>query len=416
MQKPTFKSLYADLIKKASPSFHPGNGQCHSSGGKICAACHASGIDYDAERKLKNVALQNYWTSSIAAKVPLLPLVPSPLGRRYRSVSKRKVLRSKNGYSLVLLSPDEDGSVAALEVTDCLIEPVAHNAIYTMVRENLNRPALTQLGNALNYVIVKGSSQEQTVILNLRSLDAAVVKAANGLSRALTRRVDSVKSVLLFEGEGDDRFYMGAKRPTAQMRVRKLFGKDLMHERVLEKVFLYGPLSFTQVNPSIVPQLAQKMREQLELSGNDTLYDFYCGYGLFAVLFAPSVRNAVGVEWNVASIADARKNAERNAASNVRFIHAAIDAGSIVKVVERSRAHDIAILDPPRNGTAPGVIEILAGRRLRRVAHLFCNIELASLELQRWEKSGYRLDSAEPFDMFPGTDSVEVLAMLAPAG
>ena len=199
------------------------------------------------------------------------------------------------------------------------------------------------------------------------------------------------------------------------MRARKLFGKDRMHERVHGKGFLFSPLSFTQVNPGIVPQLAQTMRDQLELKGNETLYDFYCGYGLFAVLFAPSVRLAMGVEWNVASVADARKNAERNGVSNVRFVHAAIDAGSIAKVVERSQAHDTAILDPPRNGTAPGVIEVIAGRRLRRVAHLFCNIELVPLELQRWEKSGYRLDSALPFDMFPGTDSVEVLALLSPA-
>jgi tRNA/tmRNA/rRNA uracil-C5-methylase (TrmA/RlmC/RlmD family) len=73
------------------------------------------------------------------------------------------------------------------------------------------------------------------------------------------------------------------------------------------------------------------------------------------------------------------------------------------------------LLDPPRSGTAPGVLEVLAGRLPRRVVHVFCNMEILPEELQRWKKAGYRPERAIPLDMFPGTPELEMMVLLVPA-
>ena len=72
------------------------------------------------------------------------------------------------------------------------------------------------------------------------------------------------------------------------------------------------------------------------------------------------------------------------------------------------------LLDPPRGGTAEGVIEVLAAKRPGRVVHLFCDIDIMPAEIRRWEASGYVREKVIPFDMFPGTSTIEVVTLLRP--
>jgi len=71
------------------------------------------------------------------------------------------------------------------------------------------------------------------------------------------------------------------------------------------------------------------------------------------------------------------------------------------------------LLDPPRKGTAPGVIEAIASKHPERVLHIFCNIELIADDLKCWLSCGYRPTAAVPIDMFPGTASMEILVLLS---
>ncbi|MBP1679083.1 MAG: tRNA (uracil-5-)-methyltransferase family protein, partial [Bacteroidetes bacterium] len=67
-------------------------------------------------------------------------------------------------------------------------------------------------------------------------------------------------------------------------------------------------------------------------------------------------------------------------------------------------------------GTAPGVIEGIAAKKPARVVHIFCNIDGIAGELQRWAARGYAAQRAIPYDLFPGTASVEIMILLTPAG
>jgi tRNA/tmRNA/rRNA uracil-C5-methylase (TrmA/RlmC/RlmD family) len=150
----------------------------------------------------------------------------------------------------------------------------------------------------------------------------------------------------------------------------------------------------------------------LELSGGDQVLDLYCGYGLFSLSVADKIRNVTGVELSGDSIRDAKKNAERMHIENCKYIEGDIDEGCLERIFSSHSKITKVILDPPRNGTKPGVIEIIAAKKIERVLHIFCNIELMPAELTRWSDCGYEITKSVPFDMFPGTSEIEVMVVL----
>ncbi|HNX24844.1 MAG TPA: hypothetical protein PKG60_12425, partial [Spirochaetota bacterium] len=73
---------------------------------------------------------------------------------------------------------------------------------------------------------------------------------------------------------------------------------------------------------------------------------------------------------------------------------------------------EYVILDPPRNGTAPGVIAAIAERNPELVVHIFCGVETIPGEIEQWKHAGYQSVRCIPLDMFPGTPDVEVMVLL----
>lgn len=371
-------------------------------------------LAYDDEIRLKDAALQRFWSANLKGG-QLAPLVRSPLGRAYRTITKRKTYQSKTGTVLGLIDPSRDGADRSFQVIRCAIEPDDHAKVYVKIQESLAKPYGWTLGEHLNYVIVKGNYQEFAVIFNVSSLLPPVVHAANTLSKSLTHTFKNVTGVFLYEDDSDGRYYLGARNTRMRQSVRKLYGKGELSQRVAERSFLFSPLSFSQVNLSLVPAIVEKAGALLQLSKESKLFDLYCGYGLFSLCLAEQSRAVVGVELSHQSVQSAIANAKRQRVSNARFIRSEITGESLLSLLQNAVPDDVAILDPPRNGTAPGVIEEIAEHRLHRILHLFCNIDLMPGELDRWKRAGYAMETAIPFDMFPGTADVEVMVLLKPS-
>lgn len=389
-------------------------GECQTPKGIRCSLCHASTLAYPAELQIKNKALQAFW-KSLRLGFTLDPLVPSPQGRNYRTTSKRRAFALRDGVRLGLIRSDERGEVKPFPVVHCAIEPEAHAAIYALVQETLTKPYAKRLAKQLSYVIIKGNYVEQTVIFNVREINTDVIKAANTLSKSLTHHRPSVIGVFLYEDDSSPQYYMGTKDEKRMPKFKKLYGKQELFQRVMGKSFLYSPLSFAQVNQSILETVIERAASLLKLDGNATLYDLYCGYGLFALTLAEKVKAVIAAEASAASIDSAIGNARRQKASHVRFIRNDIDGESIEHIMQTCTERDAVLLDPPRKGTSSGVIECIAAKRPRSVLHIFCDIDLLPKELKRWEKSGYKAVRAIPFDMFPGTASVETMVLLYPS-
>ena len=410
----SFETFFASATHDAGHPPRPlAAGECQSSSTQHCPLCAAGFLRYEDELVIKDRALHTYW-KSLHLPVPLESLVASPLGRGYRTVTKRKLLPFRGAPRLGLIAPAESGQQRPFDVIHCAIEPDTHAALYARAAQEIRRPEAAPLVAALRYMIVKGNERENIVILSVATIAAPVEKAATALSKALSRTGVPVSGVFLYEDQSDGRFYLGSTHPDARTREKKIYGRSILCHDVLGTRLFHPPFSFSQVNHSILDLLVRKASDLLQLHGEIRLYDLYCGYGLFSLCMAGKVKAAVGIELAHGAVGAAIANARRLKITNVRFFRSSITADALPKFLGRMGRDDAVLLDPPRGGTAPGVIEWIASRRPGRVLHLFCNVDQLPGEIRKWTASGYTPTSAVPFDMFPGIPSAEILVLLSP--
>jgi tRNA/tmRNA/rRNA uracil-C5-methylase (TrmA/RlmC/RlmD family) len=408
-----FETLLKEEIRKAAfPERTREQGECTTAEGRACSLCHARTLAYADEVRVRDRALQAWWKLS-GERVALAPLVTAEPGRGYRTVTKRRAFGSARGTKIGLIETRSDGRAHAVPVLRCAVEPRAHADVYRVVQAKLEKPYAAPLGAMLRHVVVKGGEEGLAVILTVREIDRDVAHAMNTLSKSLTHELSAVSSVFLYHDDSaSGTHYLGSRDPRRKPEFRKVFGKAELSETVCGATFVYHPLAFTQVNPFVIDALVNGIGDGLALRPEQVLYDLYCGYGLFALCLAPRVKSVYGAELSNFAVDSAIANAARMRSATVRFHRSDITAEAIQKLMARATPADAVIIDPPRNGTADGVIESIASREPERVAHLFCNIDLLPGELARWKRNGYRILHATPYDMFPGTDDVELLLVL----
>ncbi|MDE2823101.1 MAG: hypothetical protein OXK79_06310, partial [Chloroflexota bacterium] len=130
-------------------------------------------------------------------------------------------------------------------------------------------------------------------------------------------------------------------------------GQSHYTEKLLGREFRIASPSFFQVNTEQAERLAEVVGETLELSGRESVVDAYAGVGTFAILLAGSAKRIIAIEESAAAIRDAAANA--SGIENVEFIE-----GKTEDVLGSMEVRpDAVILDPPRSGCHPTVLETL---------------------------------------------------------
>jgi len=395
-------------------AFTPQGSFCRTQKGETCRLCWASRLPYEDEVRAKQTALQQFWSASVPS-CPLDPLIPSTQGRGYRTVSKRKLFRAGRDRILGLIDPEAD-SGGAVPVLQCAIEPEWHSAVYRRTGELLSRPHAGALQEMLQYVVLKGNDRECIALLTVREIERDVVKAANVVSKGLTASGLPVAGVYLYEDDSGGRYYLGTRTAGAPGKLLRLYGVKTLSHRTAGKRFVYTPLAFSQVNQGMLDTMVGQTALLLGTPLSGTLYDLYCGYGLFGLSLAGRVRRVVGADISPDAIAAAQENAKQFGLAQTRFVKNNLNADAVHTLLRQCRREDRVLLDPPRGGTAEGVLETIAASGPGLVVHIFCNINLVPAEVKRWETSGYTLTRAVPMDMFPGTSTVEILAAFSPSG
>ena len=186
-------------------------------------------------------------------------------------------------------------------------------------------------------------------------------------------------------------------------------GRQKYVEKVRDATFQVAASSFFQVNTDQLSQVIDKVVEMLELGSNDTLVDLYCGVGTFARLLAPFVNRVIGIEESASAVADARLNCSD--VDNVKFVEAKAEVAA-AELADSGQQIDVAIIDPPRIGCAPEALDALRKLAPRRIMMVSCNPTTMARDLDVLCRSGFRLVSVRPVDMFPQTRHVESLALL----
>jgi 23S rRNA (uracil1939-C5)-methyltransferase len=167
-----------------------------------------------------------------------------------------------------------------------------------------------------------------------------------------------------------------------------------------------------QTNTLMAERLYGIAREFAGLTGEETVYDLYCGIGTIGLLLAQEALTVWGVDVSEESIACALENADLNGIGNAAFY-----AGNVGQVLEelheRSGDPGVVVVDPPRAGLAGKALRRLGEIGAPRIVYVSCNpTTLASDAKRLRDDYGYALRRARPVDMFPHTPHVETVALL----
>ena len=162
--------------------------------------------------------------------------------------------------------------------------------------------------------------------------------------------------------------------------------------------------SFFQGNRFLVGALTQRV---IELAAGDHFVDLYSGVGLFAVALAHRGASGIAVEGDATSGQDLRTNAEQtDGRLSVRL--GPVEEMTAAKSVRRP---DVVVVDPPRTGLSPEVVQGLLRWQAPRVVYVSCDVPTLARDAALFIAGGYRLTSLEALDMFPNTAHVECIAV-----
>ncbi len=188
-------------------------------------------------------------------------------------------------------------------------------------------------------------------------------------------------------------------------------GKDHFFEEMEGLKFKVGPKSFYQTNSKQAYQLYKKIREFAEFKGTEIVYDLYTGTGTIANFVARNVKHVIGLEYVPEAIEDAKINSKINNIENTEFY--AGDMKDILTqnfIAEKGRP-DIILLDPPRAGLHPKVVETVLEAEPEKIVYVSCNPATQARDIQLFGEK-YKTVKFQPVDMFPHTHHVENIALL----
>lgn len=190
-----------------------------------------------------------------------------------------------------------------------------------------------------------------------------------------------------------------------------LWGQERLLDELCGFVFALSPLSFFQVNAVQAEKLYQKALALARPKKDDLVIDLYCGAGTISSVFAAAAREVIGIEVVPQAIQDARSNAQRNGLSNLRFLTGKAE-DLLPPLIAQGERPDIIVLDPPRKGAEPSVLDAILSAAPRKVVYVSCHPATQARDAKVLCSGGYRVTACCPVDMFCHTPQVENILLL----
>ena len=407
------------------------------------------GVIFSENRETASGVCTNEDVDSIAKKVSVkeavgtdkpdfLPILGMEDCLAYRNKAQFPVGRDKNGK--IVTGFYAGHSHAIIPSTTCAIQAPVNEVICKVVCEHMEqfniapydeekhtglvRHILTRVGavtgEVLVCLIVNGKSLPKAEILAERLKEAveAFSEAEPGneayeASKAVKEANSGGAAHLILKG-----VCLNVNREKTNVilgnEIIPVWGETYITDYIGEVSFRISPLSFYQVNPKQTKVLYEKALEFVGLTGNEIVWDLYCGIGTISLFLAKKAKQVYGVEIVPQAIEDAKQNAIRNSITNAEFFVGAAEDILPEKYRESggSMRADVIVVDPPRKGCDEALLRTVVDMEPERVVYVSCDPATLARDVKYLEENGYRLVKAQPVDMFPFTEHVETVALL----
>jgi len=376
-----------------------------------CGGCAYRHISYEAESQIKKQRVEDAFTRiGHFENPPLLDIVSSKETDHYRNKAQFPVGRDKDGnleigfYAL--------GSHRIIPCKSCALQPEIFSDVLNIVEKWIEKNKVSTYSEEtknglLRHIYIRRGHYSKELMLCL-VINGKTIPAENELIEELKERIESFKTLIINVNTKDTNVITGEECIT-------LFGEGYITDTLCGLTFRISPLSFYQVNPPQAERLYTLGKEYAELSKDDILLDLYCGTGTIGLTMANEVKKLVGIEIIPEAIEDAKKNAKLNGIDNAEFICGdATKAAETLK--EQGLSPSVVLVDPPRKGLTPELIQTIVDMNPRRLVYISCDPATLARDAALFQSLGYALNRATPLDMFPRTAHVESVVLMSKRG
>lgn len=413
-----------------------------------CGGCQLQALSYQEQlrykqKKIRDNLIRIGGFAPGQADACMEPIIGMEEPFRYRNKAQYPVGTDRNGRIVVGFYAGRTHTI--IPNTDCLLGAVENKEILermlTYMRENHVSAYNEATGEGLlrHILIRKGfASGEIMVCLVINARKDIMLPGQERLIESL-RQVQGMTSISVSINNERTNVIMGRE-------IRTLWGSDTISDTIRvrdmktpgypytgkELVFGISPLSFYQVNPVQTEKLYSLALEYAGLTGQETVWDLYCGIGTISLFMACRARRVYGVESISQAVEDARENAARNGIENAEFFVGKAEEilpkfygeekpedgagdlcqGTLAQYHGVMETPDVIVVDPPRKGCDEVCLAAMLKMKPARIVYVSCDSTTLARDLKILCGGGYELQRVRGVDQFGMTVHCEAVCLL----
>lgn len=397
---------YGRLMEILKPSPYRVEPVCLSA--RQCGGCQLQAVSYEEQKVFKEKKLRGHLERIGGfTNLPMEPLIGMDEPYHYRNKAQFPVGRNKEGK--IVTGFYAGRTHAIIENRDCALGIPENKDVLDRVIAHMEKYNIAPYDE----VTGKGLVRHIFVRYGFFTGELMVCLIING--QDLPHQRELVEKLCEIPGMTSISLNMNKKRSNVILgdKVKTIWGKEYITDKIGDISYEISPLSFFQVNPQQTWKLYSKALEYADLHGEETVWDLYCGIGTISLFLAQKAKFVRGVEIVPAAIEDAKRNAQINHIENVEFF-----VGKAEEVLPREYEKngvyaDVIVVDPPRKGCDAMLLKTILKMQPKRVVYVSCDSATLARDLRFLCDNGYELKKVCGVDQFPQTVHVESIVLLS---
>ena len=402
--KVTSKVAYSRILEILEKSEHRVQSNCNTY--EKCGGCSLRHMDYDYTINMKKIAVENTLKKALGREVNVDEVIPMETPYFYRNKLQYPVGVDKNGE--ISMGVFAERSHRIIPTKECMIQNQLAQKIANDILEFAKENGISgyneeNFSGILRYIVIRVGVKTDEVMVTLVVNDFDIPNEKKMID-FLTKKYPEIKNVVKNLNDKNTNVILGKKNQV-------IFGRGYITDILLGKKFKISNMSFYQVNPVQTEKLYSKAIDYANLSGEETVFDLYCGIGTIGICSSDKVGKLFGIETIPEAIQDANENAKINGIKNSEFFVGDVENALPEFIKQRNIKPDVVFVDPPRKGCDKTALETLMEIKPNKIVYVSCNPATLGRDLKVLEEV-YEVKKMAICDMFPWTYHVECVAVM----
>ncbi len=404
--------LIGKLMKVVSPSELRDCGE-KCTAPATCGGCAYRFIKYDHELELKRQNVRSEFDKAGLSDVTVLDTacVRDECGEavvwHYRNKAQYRFAKVGDRVTAGFYA---SGTHRVIGNEACPLQPQVFGEIARTVcdfAEKYNITVYDELNGKglLRHLYIRSGAGDNGEICVCLVINDKEFPYAESLVDLLTYKFNRIVSIVINVNQKNSNLILGNEYKT-------LWGKSGITDSFCGVELDVSPAAFYQVNHDAAELLCKTAADMADLKGDEHLLDLYCGIGSVGLSMAHKVRRLTGVEIVPQAVECAIKNADRAGIKNAHFVCADSADGAADILAKTDELPDVVVLDPPRKGCAPELLDSLTNAGINKIVYISCNPATLARDCAHLAKQGWMIGEVQPVDLFPRTGHVESVVCL----